>query len=279
MVTRLLATIEIARPHNMIAAAGCVFSGYILVGGNGSALIMASLVFTALVTGLGNLVNDYYDRDIDRINKPRRPIPSGRLTPGYVLRVYWYGSIATMLLMPWFVPARMLILIFAWQVLLYYYARRVKRIAVAGNVLIASIAASAFWGGATLSGDYHAAVFPMLLAFLLVMGRELVKSAEDVGGDREAGAATLAVRFGAVTSVHVGALSLCLCAMVAPLPGLLEYYGRTYALLMTLIFVPGVLAACYLALRSPQRVTLHRTSWILKIQMFFGIVAMSLGRL
>jgi geranylgeranylglycerol-phosphate geranylgeranyltransferase len=262
----------------MIAAGGCMLAGYLLSGGTGRAEIASPFVFTALVTGLGNLINDYYDRDIDRVNKPRRPIPSGRLTHRYVFVVYWVGSIATTLLMFKYLTAGMIALMIIWEVLLYYYARAAKRIALLGNLLIASIAASAFWGGAIPTGEFEATGFPVLLAFLLVMGRELLKGAEDVEGDRQAGAATIAVRLGVEKAVCLGALSLFLCVIVSPLPGLTEYYGRTYALVMELLFVPGVLAAAYVALRSRERRVLHRASWILKIQMFFGIVAMGLGR-
>lgn len=278
MVARLLATIEIARPHNMIAAGGCILAGYLLSGGTSGAEISLPFVFTALVTGLGNLINDYHDRDIDRVNKPRRPIPSGRLTPRYVLRAYVAGSIITALLAIALLSAAMLSLILAWQVLLYYYARRGKRVALAGNLMIAAIAASAFVGGAIPTGGFEATGFPALLAFLLVMGRELVKGAEDIPGDRQAGASTIAVRYGAEAALFWASVSLYACVIIAPVPALVGYYGRTYGFVMELLFVPGVLAAAWLALRSREQVALHRTSQILKVQMFFGIIAMALGR-
>ncbi len=279
MAARLLATIEITRPHNMIAAGGCIVAGYLLSGGTRPADISLPFIFTAFVTGLGNLINDYCDRDIDRVNKPRRPIPSGRLTPGYVLRAYLVGSVITVVLAIALLSPPMFSLILGWQVLLYYYARKGKRIALAGNLLVAAIAASAFVGGAIPTGNFEATGFPALLAFLLVMGRELVKGAEDIPGDREAGASTIAVRYGARVAVLWAAASLYLCVIVSPVPALVGYYGITYGFVMELLFVPGVLAAAFLALRSRERVALHWTSRILKVQMFFGILAMALGRI
>ena len=91
-MTVLVATVEILRPHNMLAAAACVISGYVLAGGTATGDIAAPALFTALVTGLGNLINDFYDRDIDRINNPSRPLPSGRLSPRYVRVVFWVGT-------------------------------------------------------------------------------------------------------------------------------------------------------------------------------------------
>ena len=49
----------------------------------GFAVETAVLIFLAvfLITGAGNVVNDYYDRKIDAVNRPKRPIPSGRISP------------------------------------------------------------------------------------------------------------------------------------------------------------------------------------------------------
>ncbi len=69
--------------------------------------LVFSVVF--LVTGAGNAINDYFDYEIDRINRPRRPIPSGRVNrktalyfsillfgTGIVLS-YWLGPVCLLL--------------------------------------------------------------------------------------------------------------------------------------------------------------------------------------
>jgi geranylgeranylglycerol-phosphate geranylgeranyltransferase len=278
MRSRLAATIQIARPHNMLAAAGCVAAGYALSGGTDAVEVLLPCAFTAVVTGFGNLINDYHDRDIDRINKPERPLPSGRLTPPYVMTLYVAGTVATTLAMAFLLPARLLALILGWEALLYYYARWGKRVTFLGNLTVAGIAGSAFLGGGLVSGNVLGAAFPGILAFLLVMGRELIKGAEDVIGDRPAGALTVAVRYGPERAGRLAALVLCLCVILSPIPAVTGYYGRVYGLVMELLFVPGLLAASWLALSSWERQTLHRASRILKVQMFFGIAAMALGR-
>lgn len=273
------AALEIARPHNMMAAAACVFGGYYLSGGRGAADIVAPLVLTAGVTGLGNLINDYYDAEADRINKPKRPIPSGRLTAAEVGRMYWLGSALVLAGAAVWLRWPILALVVAWQVTLYVYARRGKRILIVGNVLIAAVAASAFVGGAMVAGDYSMIAFPTAFAFLFVMGRELVKGAEDVDGDSQVGARTVAVRFGSGVAARVSAAFLLACVFIAPLPGLLHHFGRAYAFMIELSVVPGILVATRLALQRPSRPAFRLASQILKIEMFFGIVAMALGRL
>lgn len=275
---RLLAILEILRPHNMIAAGACVCSSYVLSGGRDASPAVWPAVFTALVTGLGNLINDFFDADIDRVNKPQRPIPSGKLTRGGVLRFYAAGTALITTLMIFALPPAVFALMVVWEALLFTYAIRVKRVALFGNILIGAVCASAFLVGAMVTGALGIAVIPALFAFVFVLGRELVKGAEDVEGDRLAGARTLAVRCGAARAAQWGAMVLFVCAVAAPVPALVRYFGTTYGILMEVLVVPGILCAAYFVLASPRKTVFGRVSWLLKIEMLVGIVVMGLGR-
>lgn len=278
MIRKLIATIEILRPHNMLAAAACVTSGYVLAGGDSVAAVAPAAVLTGFVTGFGNLINDFYDRDIDRINKPRRPIPSGRLSADLVRVIYVAGSVATLAATIVALDGATRTLVLAWQALLYLYARYGKRLLLGGGALVAAIAGSAFVCGALVAGRPAAAAWPGSIAFLLVLGRELLKGAEDVEGDRVASAATPAIRWGVGRAVALGVAMLLLCVVAVPAPALMERYGRLYLMAMEILFVPGVMGAAALALRRPDPATLARASSILKVQMFLGIVSLVSAR-
>jgi geranylgeranylglycerol-phosphate geranylgeranyltransferase len=277
VIKRILSTLEIARPHNMVAAGACVYSAFYLSGGRGISPVVWPVVFTALVAGLGNLVNDAFDTGIDRVNKPRRPIPSGRLSTGDVFRVYAWGTLLVTAGMCLLLPWRIFALALSWEALLFLYAARAKRMPLVGNVVIAAVCASAFLAGGLITGVYAVLLFPAGFAFALVMARELIKGAEDVEGDGLAGAKTLAVRFGAERVARWGALTLLLCALGAPVPALTGHFGRLYGVLAELCVVPGVLAAAAVVLSSPGKKTFNRASWLLKIEMFAGIVVMGFG--
>jgi geranylgeranylglycerol-phosphate geranylgeranyltransferase len=262
----------------MVAAGACVYAAYYLSGGRLLAPIVWPVVFAGLVAGLGNLVNDFFDADIDRVNKPHRPIPSGRLSRRYVASVYAAGTAVLSGAMLLVLPASILLLMVAWEILLFLYAAWAKRVALLGNVLISAVCASAFVVGTMITGRHEIIVFPVAFAFVFVMGRELIKSAEDVDGDRSAGASTLAVRWGAENSAQWGALLLLLCTASAALPALTGHFSRDYGVIVGLAVVPGTLFAAYLVLKRPQRDVFHRAAWILKFEMLAGIVVMGLGR-
>jgi geranylgeranylglycerol-phosphate geranylgeranyltransferase len=129
-----------------------------------------------------------------------------------------------------------------------------------------------------VTGALGTVAFPLFFAFVFVLAREFVKSAEDVEGDRTAGAQTLAVRCGAARTAQWGAMILFVGALAAPVPALVRYFGGTYGVLMELLVVPGMISAAYLVLGSPHKAVFGRVSWLLKIEMLAGIVVMGLGR-
>jgi geranylgeranylglycerol-phosphate geranylgeranyltransferase len=273
----LLALIEIARPHNMLAAGLGVVAGYYAAAGSFSSRAVMVAMVAALATGAGNVINDYYDFAIDRVNKPRRPLPSGRLSPRAAL--VWYGVLvaATTLLAALALPRPLLVLALAWQVALFAYARVLKRTWIAGNVTVAVVSASAFLAGGLAAGWPRAAVVPMLIAFAFVMCREMIKGGEDLEGDRRAGVRTLAVVVGPERAAVVAAGAMLLLTILLPLPALSGLYGARYFLAMEILVAPVLVVGALAVVRRPERRVFGGVSRALKLAMFAGILAIALG--
>jgi geranylgeranylglycerol-phosphate geranylgeranyltransferase len=165
----------------------------------GFAVEAAVLIFLAvfLITGAGNVVNDYYDREIDSVNRPKRPIPSGRITPksalNYSLILFTMGCLLASLVN----PICLLVAVFN-SAILFFYARNLKTTLLAGNLCVAYLTGSTFiFGGATAGqAGLLANQVPFLLSFLATMSREIAKDIEDVEGDRQGGAKTLPILAG-----------------------------------------------------------------------------------
>jgi len=277
MLTRLVAAVEITRPHNMAAAALSVVVGYSVAGGRDAHDALFAAAVTALVTGAGNVINDYYDVSIDRVNKPRRPLPSERLGRRGALVYYAMLTAAACAAAAWLLPARLAWLVVLWQAALFVYAARAKRVFLAGNLLVAAIASSAFLAGAILAGDPAAAKVPMGIAFVFVLSREVVKGGEDLAGDAAAGVGTLAVRLGPRRAATVAAALMLGLAAALPAPAIAGYYGATYFWLMEALVVPMLVVAAVVVVRRPERAAFARVSWMLKAGMFVGILAIAAG--
>src|SRR5687768_15161994 len=85
---RARAYLELVRVPNLFTAAGDVFAGYLMlsrgVGVEWRDLLVLVAASVVLYAG-GVVLNDYFDRDVDRVERPERPIPSGRVAPREVL--------------------------------------------------------------------------------------------------------------------------------------------------------------------------------------------------
>ena len=86
---RLRGALELARPGNAVAAGVLTFTGALIPSGaflgpgapDELRAVAAAVIATVAATGAGNAINDYFDREIDRINRPDRPLPRGAVTP------------------------------------------------------------------------------------------------------------------------------------------------------------------------------------------------------
>lgn len=186
------AFLEILRPFNCVMASAAAIIGQLIAGG--FSIQTSALIFLAvfIVTGAGNAINDYYDREIDSVNRPERPIPSGRLRPGaalnYSILLFIAGCVAAGL-----VNHLCLALAAVNSILLIFYARNLKAMPLAGNICVSFLTGSTFlFGGAAFGLEgIRLDMVPFLLSFLATMSRELAKDIEDMEGDRHGGALTL----------------------------------------------------------------------------------------
>jgi geranylgeranylglycerol-phosphate geranylgeranyltransferase len=279
MVKRLLVSIEISRPHNMLVAALGVAAGYTISGGSRVAAVWPTALLTALVTGAGNVINDFYDVHIDRVNKPRRPLPSGRMSIRAAAALYSVATALITVVAFALLPGRIAFLIAAWQLSLYLYARWVKKRFIVGNLLVAAVTSSVFLAGAILAGNATAAAVPVAIAAAFVLSRELVKGAEDVDGDRASGVSTVAVVAGTERAVLAASVLMLGLVSAIPSPALAGHYGTLYLWAMETTVVPGLLAAAYMILSRPNKRSFSRASWLLKVEMFFGVLAIGVGRM
>ncbi len=276
MSRRVLALIQIIRPHNMLAAALGVVAGYYVASGSVGVRVLPVAFAAALATGAGNVINDYYDFAIDRVNKPQRPLPSGRLSPRGAL--VWYGLLAVVTTaLAVTLPRGLFMLVAMWEVALFGYARVFKRTWIAGNIVVSLVSASAFLAGGMAAGRPESSLIPMAIAFMFVMCREMIKGGEDLEGDRRAGVKTLAVVTGPERAAAVAAGAMLLLAMLLPVPAVAGVYGPRYFLTMELLVAPVLVVGGVAAVRHPERGVFGRVSRALKLAMFAGIVAIALG--
>jgi geranylgeranylglycerol-phosphate geranylgeranyltransferase len=267
----ILYCISIIRPHNIAAALLSTGVGFSLASPGNWPWMLLGVV--ALVTAAGYVINDIYDIDIDRINKPGRPLPSGVLSVRLATILY-IAFLCILLVSISRLPRLLAVWIVVWAVMLHLYSARLKRIFLAGNIFVSIVSASTFLLGALAGGRITSGLLPACYTFFFMLGREFVKDCEDFEGDRMCGARTVPVVSGKGRALTFAAVVFGLLVVCFPVPYAVGHYGTGYGLLMIFGVIPILVASIVLTLMARS---LSRVSLLLKIGMFFGIAAFYIG--
>ncbi len=275
-IEKLRAWISLVRIGNSLIVGFAALVGYRVCGGNLLDLRAWLMFIAATIIGAGTYaINDYFDREIDAINKPWRPIPSG-LIPA---RTAYVASIS-MLCIGTAISLAVTPLSFAIatlaSVLAYAYSWKLKKLLIVGNLTVSfSAALSIVYGGAATPNPEPALV-PALYAFLINLGREFLKGIEDVEGDRAYGVETLATRFGTRVAYVASLIVLAVLIAISPLPFIMLGYSVLYLTVAILgVDVPSI--AALLVARSLDPEKAWKATRIMKIPLFLGLVAFFLG--
>jgi geranylgeranylglycerol-phosphate geranylgeranyltransferase len=227
-----------------------------------------------LVSGAGNAINDYFDIRIDSINRPERPIPSGRVKLKEALYFSYLLFVLGTLLAFSINSVCGAISLFN-SLLLIFYAKTLKGTPLFGNLSIGYLTGSTFLFGASVFGigGLKALFVLFLLAALAITARVIVKDIDDMEGDRMEGADTLPLRLGAKKASYLAVLIGFLAVFLSPLPYLLSVLGSRYLYLVLLADL-GFFAAIYqiLVRNNPTK-----SSKMFKIAMFFALLAFIAG--
>jgi geranylgeranylglycerol-phosphate geranylgeranyltransferase len=196
-MSTLVAYLWLMRVHSSVAAVMSIVAVAVLLNENpwSAPVVTASLV-VSLVTGAGNALNDYHDRQIDTINKQSRPLPSGAISPEAALAFSWmlfgFGIAACLWL-----DVACLVVALLNSGLLVWYAKYSKRWGIAKNLVVSYLVGSVFLF-ASLAVHKITLLVAILgvCASLATLSREIVKDIEDAEADRASGARTLALTLG-----------------------------------------------------------------------------------
>ncbi|WP_231183662.1 geranylgeranylglycerol-phosphate geranylgeranyltransferase [Haladaptatus sp. DYF46] len=278
---------ELTRPGNTFAAGVLTFIGAFVAGGvftdSQPVQVAAAVMATWLATGAGNAINDYFDREIDRINAPNRPIPRGAVSPrgGLIFSVVLFvGAIVAALALPVFAIAIAALNLIA----LVAYTRLFKGLPGVGNAVVAYLGGSTFlFGSAAVAADAGSHAVPVegirtagilfLLAALSTFTREIIKDVEDMAGDREEGLNTLPLAIGARPATAFGVVLLLIAIAASPLPFLWGVFGGAYLA----VVLPADAIMLYAAAESFDDPTAGQNH--LKYGMFLAAIAFVIGRI
>jgi geranylgeranylglycerol-phosphate geranylgeranyltransferase len=184
-------------------------------------LILSYLTYL-FIAAAGNVINDVFDIEIDKINRPDRPIPSGVIS----LRqakiwsgVLWaIGIILSFLTVP-ISPAGFWCPIIAvfFSIMGLLYAAKGKIMGIFGNFMVAISFSFGYLYGGVVTGALNQIASSLIIiifflsSFFMLQSREIIKGMEDVEGDRIRQVETIAMVYG----YKIAALSAAICGVFA----------------------------------------------------------------
>jgi geranylgeranylglycerol-phosphate geranylgeranyltransferase len=285
-MSNLRGYLRLMRPVNCLMMAFAVIVGAALTGHRASDSLWQSLFYGFIVgfslTAASMAVNDYYDREIDAINEPDRPIPGGLIKPKEAL------TLAFILTIIGFAAASansyltnsalcFVIAVLAW-IISVAYTTAGKRSGLPGNFLVSACVTIPFvYGNASVDNtiELNVVVF-VSMVFLSITGREVTKGIVDAEGDRMWGVKTLAVRYGEKKAAIVATLFYLSAILLTPIPRLLD--------LVSVWFIPfvvitdlGLAASSFILLKDCSRDKARRIKNAVLLWFTFGLLAFIVG--
>ncbi|MCF6270631.1 MAG: geranylgeranylglycerol-phosphate geranylgeranyltransferase [Melioribacteraceae bacterium] len=230
-----------------------------------------------LVNAGGNIINDFFDIEIDKINRPDRPLPSGDISSTTALNIYASITFFAFALSYYNLGFNAFSIVVATSIMMFLYSYELKRTPLLGNIVVAFFTGLAFLFGSVVVGSIYCGIIPMTFAFLISLMRELVKDIEDIEGDKSIGILTFPIKYGVDNSVKlISAIGLLLIVSTT-LPFLLKIYNLYY-FIFVLLFVNGILIYVIRELRreTSQKV-IRKVSKLLKLGMVLGVIAIFIG--
>ena len=235
---------------------------------------------TAFLLLAGTMVfNDIQDVQVDRVNSPDRPIPSGKVTirQAYALSIVFSGLALTSSLalgVPTFLTA------LAALALMAYYNTRGKRTGLLGNVAVSfNVALPFFFGGLAVNSLRPLLFIFFLLAFLANTAREVAKGIADVAGDSSRGIMTVAVTRGPRRAAELAATFFVLAV-------LLSFLAPVFDQRVSLFYYPGVVIAdlgflysSYRLIHDPTPASVRKVKTQVLVWMLLGLVGFFMGGL
>lgn len=276
---KAVAYIKLMRPLNLVQGAIAIFVCATLMDNFPAwwQVVLTTMIVWSY-TGAGNSLNDYYDYEIDKINRPHRPIPSGKVTrkEALTLAIILF-VLGTALSIP-VMSRQVLLVIVVTMSFLITYSIVFKRLPFWGNFIVSAILGMAFIFGTIVFGDVSKGITPFFLAFGFNMIREAVKDMQDVRGDRAEGASTIPLKYG-MTAATNWVIILTIVLMIGSiLPFLLGVY-KIYYLIVLIFAIEIPLLYIIISIRKDNSErNCMRLSSILKADIFFGLLAIYVGK-
>jgi geranylgeranylglycerol-phosphate geranylgeranyltransferase len=275
--------LRLMRPVNCLMMGFAVIVGAALANpnvlGDRWQILAYGFVTGFMLTAASMAINDYYDREIDAVNEPNRPIPIGTVKPEEALAFAFVLTIIGFAFAYLTNYLCILTALIAWTIFVTYTTVG-KRSGLPGNFLVSACVAIPFiYGSLAIMGEVMLNVLVFVsMVFLSNTGREITKGIVDVLGDKTRGVKTLAVRYGSKKAAWAASLFYVFAVALSPLPLLLMPISFWFIPLVAVTDV-GLFTVSFMLLRDYSRENAKKIKNTVLLWFVIGLLAFLAGAL
>lgn len=239
--------------------------------------ILLAALSASLIAAAGYVINDYYDVEIDKSAHPERPLARGFFTKTEAVLFYNLLNLSALAISFWLGLIEFIFVLLTIT-LLYLYSVSIKKIILVGNYIISWLTGMVFIFGGIVVGNAAGALIPALFAFLINFIREIVKDIQDIEGDLKMSVTTFPAKYGIKKALTVISFLSVFMILSTFYPFLSGYYKIEYFVVVMIIVNPLMIYFLKSIYKDQSGSNLQKMSWLLKLNMIFGLAAIFLGK-
>jgi geranylgeranylglycerol-phosphate geranylgeranyltransferase len=225
-----------------VAYVGAVVAGSAFIAGH---VVLWALLSVFLIAGGGMVAGDIVDATIDKTNNPKRPLPSGKITRGNAIAWSVLLLVVGNFIPFYFITLEAFYVAITATALFLAYHTVLKRIPLAGNVLVSILLVLAIFFGSFVQGNYNAALQLMVMIFLSSMAREIYKTIDHVLGEKHPVHMTMSTKLGVIKARMIGSLFIAATVIASFVPFFTNISSVVYlffAVIADIIFVAAAIS-------------------------------------
>ena len=278
---KLQALLSLTRPPNSILMYIAVIVGIMLSDTRSLRIqeLILSFITAYGLCGSSMGFNDYFDREVDKVNAPWRPIPSGKISEAEAIILSSIIGGLGLAAAAAISPQCFLVAVLAFSAALIYNAR-LKKTGFVGNLIVSFVVVIPFIYGAVLADGYISAklITFILPAYLSNLGREVIKGISDVEGDALRDVRSVARIKGRGFAAKLGAVFYLVAVFLSPLPYLLRLVSWLYLPLVAAADA-GFIWSAYSIVVEPSKENSLKVKNLTLVWMLIALAAFLVGSL
>lgn len=275
---KIFAYFRILRLSNFIITFVSIYFAIVIADSNlfGSLTSFLGALSGALIGGAGMIINDYFDFEIDKINRPERPLPSNLISKKRSLIYYGFLNVIALILIRNF-QFLVFVIALASIFMIFMYSYKLKKIILVGNIVVSLMTGTAFIFGGAIGGDILKLIIPAIFAFLINLAREILKDIEDMEGDRAIGLKTFPILFGKQNALNLAIAVLGVLIIATFFPFVTGFYKIEYFIVVLFGVDLFLIYAIKSLLNDSSNKNLRKIGNLIKYDMAVGLIAILLG--